>query len=104
MRKSIIRTNNAATFKKIMLPMLIWPVIWLRTLVLIFAGRWNRLWNSHSQLDYKNWWGDHTDPYGYLARWGLVQRSWHKIYKRAFLKQVRLSLFSLVNLMRQNIK
>ncbi|WP_368740086.1 SH3 domain-containing protein, partial [Enterococcus faecalis] len=19
----------------------------------------------------KNWWGDHTDPYGYLARWGI---------------------------------
>ena len=35
---------------------------------------------------------------------GLVKRSWHKIYKRAFLKQVRLSLFSQVNLMRQNIK
>ena len=19
----------------------------------------------------KNWWGDHTDPYGYLAQWGI---------------------------------
>ena len=35
-RFELARTNNAATFKKIMLPMLIWPVIWLRTLVLIF--------------------------------------------------------------------